>query len=442
MKKITNYLRAFYLLKRLQKRAYWKVDELQKYQNKRLRSLIRYVNTHSLFYKNIFKKNNINPRDIESKFDLSRLPIIRKNDIKSASQEIISDEYASGNLKCMSTSGSTGEPLFIYLSDFEIEFRKAKHLRANSSVGQKPWDKWVTLTGPQHFSKTTRLQRLIGLYTPVSVSVFNDVPTQYSLIEKLNPAVLEGYSSSILLLAKHKETWEKKTINPRFILGGAELIDLHSIEYIEKIFQVPFYDQYASVEFERIAWQCPEKKGYHIDSDAVIVQFLDKNGEEVSAGETGEVVVTSLFNYAMPFVRYNLGDVGIPSDEMCECGRNLPLMQMVEGRKDALLILPNGKLMTPRAFTYALHEFKYYNCIEKFQIVQNRIDAFDFILKIKEKSCKEEVVNTELLKHLQNIFNLKDVVFEIKFVDDIPLDKSGKLMAVVSKLKSNNQFKK
>lgn len=438
---MTNYFRAFYYLNKLQRQAYWKAKKLQEYQNKRLRHIMKYSAEHSLFYKNIYKKFGFDPNEVKNKYDLNRLPIIRKDDIRPDLKGIISDEFDARNLKCMSTSGSTGEPLFIYLSDSEIEYRKAKHLRANISVGQKPWDRWVTLTGPQHFSKSTRLQRLIRLYVPTTVSVFKDVVTQYSMIEKLKPNVLDGYSSSLLLLAQQAERGEVKTINPRFLIGGAELIDAHSVKYIEKVFQVPFYDQYSSVEFERIAWQCPKKRGYHIDADGLVLQFLDKNGEEVSAGESGEVVVTSLFNYAMPLIRYGIGDVGTPSDEVCDCGRTLPLMQMVEGRKESLLHLPNGQLVTPRAFTYALHEFEFYYCIEKFRIVQKKLNVFEFILKLKENGIKESGIERALVSHLGSIFKSEELVFEIKFVGDIPLEKSGKLKAVISELNSNNHLK-
>jgi phenylacetate-CoA ligase len=267
--------------------------------------------------------------------------------------------------------------------------------------------------------------------------VFDDISTQISEIENLKPEVLDGYSSSLLLLAKEVEKQNIETIKPRFIIGGAELIDGYSRKYIEKVFGVPFFDQYSSVEFERMAWQCRERKGYHIDADALILQFLDKSGTEVSPGESGEIVCTSLFNYAMPLIRYAIGDVGTPSDEVCECGRTLPLMQVVEGRKDSLLFLPNGRILTPRAFTLALHEFKFYDCIEKFRVVQKKLDTFEFLIKMKDDTLKENVMTMELSSHLRTIFKFDDLRFEIKVVDDISLDKSGKLMSVISELNSS-----
>jgi phenylacetate-CoA ligase len=431
---LTNYLRASYYLQSMQRRAYWRPEKLEEYQNKKLRLMVRYAYEHVPYYKRKFKELGLDLSSIKTQRDLNKLPVIRKADIKCNVKDMISDEFSIGNLAMRSTSGSTGEPLIIYLSGREIEYRKAKHLRANISVGQKAWHRWVTLTGPQHFGKSTRLQRIVGLYVPTTISVFNDLPTQIAAIEKLKPNVLDGYSSALLLLAREVEKGEVKKIAPDFVISGAELIDEYSMNYVQKVFGVPVYDQYSSVEFDRMSWQCPKKKGYHIDSDAMVLQFLDKNGMDVSSGETGEVVVTSLFNYSMPLIRYAIGDVGAPSDETCDCGRTLPLMKMVEGRKDSLLKLPNGQLITPRAFTVALHEFKFYHCIEKFRVIQKELAVFEFVIKLKAGSINESEFEQGLIAHLGTIFQLRDLVFDISIVEDIPLDKNGKLMAVVSRL--------
>ncbi len=259
----------------------------------------------------------------------------------------------------------------------------------------------------------------------------------WHLCEELKPKVIDGYSSSLYILAKEIEKRGVKTIKPRFVIGGAELIDHLSKKYIEEVFQVPFYDQYSSVEFERMAWQCPQRNEYHIDADAMVLQFLDKNGEDVSPGENGEIVCTSLFNYAMPFIKYAIGDVGIPSDKTCTCGRTLPLMRMVEGRKDSLLLLPNGQMLTPRALTVAVHMFKLYDCIDKFRFTQKKIDVFEIEIKKNDKKIQEETLEKELLNHLRTTLFLHDVKFQVKFVEDIPLDKNGKLRIVLSQLNPN-----
>jgi phenylacetate-CoA ligase len=294
---------------------------------------------------------------------------------------------------------------------------------------------WAVITAPHHFSEATRLQRVLAFYAPRPVSVFQSVDSQISILQKWRPDILDGYSSSLAILAKGVREKGVKSIKPRFVIGGAELIDNVSRRLVEESFSAPFYDQYSSVELERMSWQCRAKQGYHIDADAMILQFLDKSGEEVSMGERGEIVCTSLFNMAMPLIRYAIGDVGIQSDESCVCGRTLPLMKVVEGRKDSLLLFPDGRVITPRTFTIAMNEFRFYRYIDQFRLIQKRLDLLEVEIKITDDCSHASLVRDELLSYLRATLNTDaSLTWRVNIVKDIPLDRTGKLMAVVSQL--------
>ena len=434
---MTNYLRAFYYLHGMRKRVFWNRNKLREYQDKKLRKIVKYAYENSSFYHEKFRQAEIKPEDIRTMEDLNKLPIVRKDELIKNLDDVVSKRFNIDDLRVQRTSGSTGRPLYVYLTGMENEFRKAKHLRAQIICGQKPWHKWVTITSPLHFAETTRLQRLLGFYSVTPVSVFEDIATQVSRIEKLKPDVLDGYSNSILLLAKEVHKRGLDTIKPKFLVTGAELIDTSSRKFIEDVFAAPLYDQYASVEFERMAWQCPERTEYHIDADSIVMQFVDENGEEVGPGEEGEIVCTSLFNYAMPFIRYALDDIGVPSETTeCTCGRTFPLMKVIEGRKFSLLTFPRGRVFAPIAFMLAVWTFKYYNCIDLFRVIQRRKDLLFFKLKLKDHSVDERRIEKELYTHLRKVLGISEdeVTFEAEFVDDIPLDKSGKFRIVVSEL--------
>ena len=144
----------------------------------------------------------------------------------------------------------------------------------------------------------------------------------------------------------------------------------------------------------------------------------------------------------MPFVRYALDDIGVPSEKTdCECGRTFPLMKVMEGRKTALLTLPSGRVLAPFAFMLAVWTFKHYGCIDLFRIVQKKKDLLVFRLKVKECDVDRSVIEKELLAHMRNVLNISEdeMAFEVDFVDDIPLDKSGKFSIVVSELNQANQ---
>jgi phenylacetate-CoA ligase len=431
---LTNYLRGLYYLRALQKSAFWERSRLLEYQNSRLRAVVRHAYETSVFYHEKFKQANLKPADIRTRADLNRLPIVRKAEITNNVEKVVSSKFSIRSLKMTRTSGSTGKPLIIYMTQKEDEYRKAKHLRAQIVLGQKPWHRWVTITSPLHFAETTQLQRLFRLYGVYPLSVFENIDTQLSKIEKLRPDVLDGYSNSILLIAKEVSSKGARTVNPKILVSGAELIGTDSRKFVEGVFGAPFYDQYGSNEFERLAWQCRQKSDYHIDADSVIMQFVDENGEEVSPGEEGEVVCTSLFSYAMPFIRYGLDDIGIPSESTeCACGRTLPLMKIIEGRKNSLLSFPDGRVIAPFAFLVTVWMFKHYDSIDLFRVVQKRKDLIIFKLKLKEKTTDEEKIRRDLQEHVRNVLDLSpEVAVETEFVDDIPLDSNGKFRIVIS----------
>ena len=420
------------------RRAYWDRAKLVKYQNMKIREIFRYAYDNVPFYHDKFRELGIKPSDVKNIKDLNKLPILRRKEIAENTERMISKRFNPKKLRVVSTSGTIGRPLFTYLSRKEDEFRKAKHLRANMSLGQKARDRWVVITAPQHFSEVTRLQRFLGIYAAAPLSVFDDAATQVSTIQRLKPDILDGYSSSLLLLAKEVEKRGIETIRPKFIIGGAELIDGSTRQFIEKSFEAPFYDQYACVELERLAWQCREKGGYHIDADSIVMQFVDDDGEEVAPGESGEIVCTSLFNYAMPFIRYAVGDVGKPSEDRdCLCGRTFASMKVIEGRKDSLIVLPDGRILPPLIFGWIMEFFKFYRYVDHYRIIQKKVDFFKVLIKKRGGDVRERDMEEELLTHIIKMLNISDseVTFEIEFVDEIPLDKSGKFMKVVSELK-------
>jgi phenylacetate-CoA ligase len=387
------------------------------------------------------KEAGLRPEAIRTTEDLNKLPLITKDEIRKNIHLAISDEFDVRRLKSCRTSGSTGEPLFFYVSKSEDEYRKAKHLRANIRCGQQPLDRWVTIVSPIYFGQTSRLQRLFGVYAPRPISVFTETSDQLSMLSQIRPDILDGYSNSLLALAKEIRKKDIETVRPKFLLSGAELIDASSKQLVETAFSAPLYDQYGSAEFERLASQCTEKSGYHVDADSVVMQFVDKNGEEVAPGERGEIVCTSLFNYAMPFLRYVVGDIGALSTETdCPCGRKLPMIKVIEGRKNSLLVLQDGRTLVPFSIIAAIMTFKSYDKIEKFRLIQSKRDLLRLQVKKKEEAFIQNDLGKELADHMKSMLELdpNSTSLLVEFVDDIPLSRGGKFAIVVSELEEVN----
>ena len=436
MAEFTNYLRAAYYLLAMMRRIYWEQEKLEEYRDRRVRAIVRYAYENVPFYHSLFRKTGIKPSDITCFRHLSRLPVVRKDDLRSNMADVISKKYRCEDLKEVRTSGSTGKPFGIYLAQREDEFRKAKHLRANIAVGQRPRDRWVITAPPHRSEEVTRFQRLFGFFAFTPVSALDDIGSQLDVIERLDPDVLDGFSNSLVFLAKEVEKRGVSPIQPRLIIGGADLISKSSRALVEKVFDAPFFDQYACIELERLAWQCKEKQGYHIDVDSVVMQFVDEEGAEVAPGERGEIVCTSLFNYAMPFLRYVVGDVGTSSEETCSCGRTFPLMKVIEGRTDSVVVLPDGRVFHEAAFYIPVDSSKFGSQIDQFRVIQKRLDLFLIQIKLLDSSLDRDVVKNEIVRNIERLLKVdtREVVFKFEFVDEIPLDRSGKLRTVISEL--------
>lgn len=430
-----SFARISYYLVKAMKRPYWNSARLRMYQMKKLRHVISYAYNYVPFYHEKFRKARLAPHDIKTIEDLNKLPIVRKDEMRLENpSRLVSVEFNIKKLKSLRTSGSTGQPFVTYLRGQEDDWRKAIYMRANISCGQKPRDRWVVITSPHHFKDTTDIQRRLGFYAQTCVCLFSNIDEQIRLINEAKPDILDGYSGSLLLLAKEVDSRKLKTIRPRIIFGTADVIDATSRTFLEKVFEAPYYDQFGCAEVDRTAWQCPEKVGYHMDVDSVITQFVDGEGHEVSAGERGDIVYTSLFNYAMPFIRYAVGDVGTPSDEECPCGRMFPLMKIVEGRRDSLLLLPDGRVLSPMSIRIAISRF--FEKIVQYRVVQKKLDLLQIYIKKKDNIVDEETMKTELVRHIERVLhiNRSEITVEVKFVDEMPLKKTGKLMAVVSEV--------
>lgn len=436
---MTNVPLVFYYLASANRRLHWNVKKLRRFQDKRLRQVVKYAYDSVPFYHQYFKEAGMDPNDVKGVEDLSKLPIVNKDFFRrQVPQKIVSKEFNRNKLKKVRTSGSSGKPFEIFITEREDAWRKAIYMRANMSCGQRSRDRWVVLTSPHHFHDTTNLQKRLGIFSQTCISLFESTEEKINQIAAGKPDVLDGYSQSLFLLSKEIKRIGLETITPRIMFGSAELIHPKSRRFMEKVFGAPFCDQFGAAEVDRSAWQCLEREGYHMDVDSVITEFVDKDGNSVADGESGEIVFTSLFNFAMPFIRYAIGDVGAPSDDSCSCWRNLPLMKVVEGRKDSFLKLPGNRVVSPMVFNFAMSSFKYYSAIDQYYIRQKKIDFFEVALKMVDDSFVERDMTSDFESHFKKFFNMgeDELKFEVSVVDEIPLSPTGKLLSVSSDLKS------
>jgi phenylacetate-CoA ligase len=420
-------------LRTLRKNTWLSSSELEKMQMKRLRAILEHAYESVPFHHRRFDMAKVKPRDIKSIQDLHKIPILTKSEVRSNFNSLISKRT---NLRlCVKeeTSGSTGIPLTIIANKQLSYLIGANRLRHYVENGGKLFrDKYAFLTSRKLSDGRSILGSFLkhlGIFRRVRMCTQDQMETIFGSLVDFEPDVIECYPSFLLLLAREIEK-EGKLICPRLIFGGGELLDCGSRRMINSTFENEMLDIYGCTEGGDIAWECSEHAGYHTNVDLIVTEFI-KDGEHVTAGESGEIILTPLFNYAMPLIRYRIGDIGTPSNEYCPCGRRLPLMKVIEGRHEDFIVLPSGRIITPSVTS---RYFENIEGIAEYKIIQKKRD--EFIIQIVLEERHNDYLLTQLSDRFKKGFR-EDVTINIEVLDVIP--RKGKLRRVVSKL-NHEQF--
>jgi phenylacetate-CoA ligase len=357
--------------------------------------------------------------------DLSRIPVTTKKHIQDASQDDITSQIHDRTMcERIRTSGSSGIPLELFYDRNDFSCINMNWLRPLLAHGVKPWHRKMEITGPHNISTKKSWYNYIGLWKTSAVSVFQSPQDWLDLLNSSKPDILYGYSGSLKLLAQHINAHAVSHPHPRFVFGVSDLVDQECRELISTTFSTELIDLYGSAEAGCIAWECPQCSGYHINSDTVIVEFLDLQ-EGHSTENLGRVVITNLHSFAMPIIRYDLGDIGALSEENPVCGRELPLMRILEGRADSFVVLPSGKTLSPMFF---FGIFKPIKGIAQWRIHQDK-ELNITVLIVPAQDMSSRTIQT--ITHRVREHTKEDISLIVKVVDDIPLDRSGKVRAVI-----------
>lgn len=414
-------------------------DEIKKLQWKKLKKLLEYAHINVPYYQQVFKTLNVTPKDITTPDNFRKLPLLDKEDIRNNIGDIISSNYEKKDLIKNSTGGSTGVNLRFFDDNKRTDYISAIVLRNDRWAGLDIGDRHVKLWGsPFDISHQNRLKSKIynKLFRTLFLSSYTLSEENMLIYAKkllqYKPKVIIGYSSPLYLFAKFLEENKIEGIHPRSIISSAEVLYDYQRELIESVFQCKVFNRYGCREFSTIAQECPEHSGMHINAEHVYVECLGEDGEPAAPGESGELIITDLDNYGMPFIRYRIGDVGVLSDRKCNCGRGLPMMETIEGRTFDIIVGTNGSQLGGTFWTLLLRTAV--DGIKQFQVIQESKNEINIKIVVDEK-FKSEYIG--MLTDKIHEYCGDDMEVNFGIVDKIPLTKSGKFRFVISKVPSD-----
>jgi len=411
-----NVLRNFSMYRSEQ----WKdADSIRSIQQQRLSGIIMRA-ADVPFYRNLMAENSLSAEDVCN--DLQCMPIVSKDDFQDSPDSFLHPAQDRSMLTSTRTSGSTGRPFSLFMDRNALEHRSALLALAEMEFGLSPFDLFAEISHVDYTSFPS-LSKL-GLFRKMHLSVFDDDEKNLSVLRKKHVDIAGWYPSVITILANlNNESDNPMRLKSAFC--GGEILRQSQRKIIQDSFSCPVFSQYGCEEFATIAWECPEEHNLHVNSGSALVEIVDGKGKPKKSG-TGEIVVTGLYNKAMPLIRYNVGDRASWGE--CSCGRGLPVLKSVEGRADDFIVLPSGKLRS----SFSLEVDDLAQGMRAYQIVQEKEDlflfryvsAFDAPISLK-KQIKERI---------EKGCCGEEIKVEFQHTDRIEKGRTGKLRSIISKV--------
>ena len=440
--KYKHFMRLYNEAKKAQ---YMPYDVLKQNQEKKLRKLILFAYHNVPYYHKLFKKLNLKPGDIRTIEDLQKLPILTKEIIKKNQKDFIPNNLSKQKYINASTGGSTGQPLQYRISIEDALLDVVLFYVNCEQAGYRLGDKMAVFAGSQLVpsTKSSLVKKIKGWIINTKYFSSFDMSDRYldKVVEDLNrfkPRFLRGYASSVFLLAKHIAD---KNLELKFEVKGvftsSEVLFDYQRALIEEVFNCKVFDQYSQNDGGASMFECEKHNGLHIDMFRSIVEVVDEEGKQLDRG-TGHILATSLHNYAMPFIRYDTGDMGILSDKKCDCGREMPLMEKIIGRVSDFIYAPNGNRIHGEFFSHIFRSldggYMRFSWVKEFQVVQRKIN--ELTIKIVPDDARN-INDSDLNKLKEIILNRTgEMDITIEIVDEIERTKAGKWKFIINEVKS------
>ncbi len=423
--------RRLALIQQLEQSQWWRPEVLRGWQYRQLGRLCTHALKTVPFYSERLRAAGLRAGQTLSPEIWAQIPLLTREDIQDAGDALLSTKIPAGhgrNAK-ITTSGSTGKPVTVVKTALGQLLWETVTLRNHIWQGRDLSKKLAAIrslaAGKASYPRGSRGRSWGGgaaaAFTTGPAAVLNvstSIAKQALWLERQNPDYLLTMPTNLLDLAKTCIDAGIKLPRLRDVgtLGGVLMPQVRAA--CRAAWDVPVIDMYSAQEVGYIALQCPEHEHYHVQSETCLVEILDSGDRPCQPGDMGRVVVTSLHSFAMPLLRYDLGDYAV-AGEACTCGRGLPVLRRIVGRTRNLLILPNGERISP-TFISAWYEGL---PVRQFQVIQRTRRDLEFRIVPSRAftAAEEQRVKDLIAERLGPGFQVV-----LSYHDEIPRGQGGK----------------
>ncbi|MGD8189491.1 phenylacetate--CoA ligase family protein [Brevibacillus ginsengisoli] len=434
---------TLHLVSQLQEQQWWERQQLDDFQEEKLSALLHHAYQHVPYYKRVLRDAKVigeNGRiDLES---FSQIPLLERHQFTPSYDPLKSDDLDQRKWYENWSGGSTGEPIRLLQDEIYFYWNQALKILFDQWSGRQMVDRQILLWASErdlmvgHESWRTNLGRWLRneLWLNTRSMSREQIESYIAEINGFAPVQLFAYAESLYEIARYIEEHQLPIHSPKAIMTTASMLYQHMREQMERVFRCPVFNRYGSREIGAIACECEVHRGLHVSPLTHYVEILRPDGTHTSPGEQGELVITCLHNYAMPLIRYRIGDRAKWSSETCSCGRNWPLLEEITGRVNDLFLTPDGNLVDGRLFVILLGTIP---MVKKFQVLQEeterlQISIIPTLSVASPRAYYREQV--DLITSKCNQLMGEKCQIQLQFVEEIPTTPSGKYRFTISKV--------
>jgi len=413
---------------------------------KRVAELLRFSLDKVPYYREEISRLGLGVEDITAKpiKTLHALPLLDKTILGYRLNDFKSDDLDKRQWYYNTSGGSTGKT---------ARFVQDAAYHNAGQAGKMLFDAWtgyakgmpkVVLWGSERDLLVGKdsLRTRLGCYlrNEYLLNTFRmteaDMRSFVKTINRVRPVQILAYADAAFELARFIEREGLRVHSPKAVITSAATLYPHMRRMIEQMFSAPVFNRYGSREVGDIACQCECHHGLHVNPYTQHIEILRADGSPCSPGEVGEVAVTLLTNFAMPIIRYRIGDMAAWAESACECGRHWPLLQEVSGRVNNIIRTSKGTyssaaLMTTFYFK-DIEKTQPFISIRQFQLLQKALDNYELKLVLQDTGAWESEKG-QILAKLHSVLGA-NINIKIEILDEIMPSASGKHQFIWSEL--------
>jgi phenylacetate-CoA ligase len=408
--------------------------QLEELQFSRTRALLIHAFENVPYYRALFGETGFDPRRFRDMSDLGVLPVLTKKIIRENFDGLMASNAGRYGPRRRQTSGSTGQPLVFFASKHSHGCTWANNWRAFSAAGFRLGDPFAILTGGALMPNTTPFRQkvytvLMGMKQLPAYHLSPDVMDGYTEFLRTNRkyGYLYAYPSAVYLLARHiLKIGDVGRTAIRAVFTTSEVLSPDQRAVIEQAFGCPVFDTYGNNETSLYAFECDRHDGLHYSMEHSFLEVLTPDGKPCAPGESGRFIATNLFNYAMPLIRYDTGDLGALAGDGCPCGRGLKRIADIMGRSRDFVRTPDGRRIHGAFFNH-FEPFYRTPWIAAWHIRQDRIDHLTISLRPDGPPVRRDM---DLIHNLLKKALGEDMNIEFVMDDRLHVTPAGKLKLI------------